>query len=87
MRQKLDKFLEWTLGILFITMVLNVLWQVFSRYILNDPSTFTDELSRYLLIWTGMRGAAEATGKSAHVAIDIDLWCHLICSTACSLPL
>ena len=50
-RKKLDKTLEWMLGILLITMVLNVLWQVFSRYILNDPSTFTDELSRYLLIW------------------------------------
>lgn len=52
-------------------MVLNVLWQVFTRFIMKSPSSFTDELSRYLLIWVGLLGAAYATGQKLHLSIDI----------------
>lgn len=71
MRKYLDIFLEKTLVLLMSLMVLNILWQVASRYVLNNPSSFTDELARYLLIWTGLLGAAYATGKNLHLAIDI----------------
>ncbi|WP_207902605.1 TRAP transporter small permease [Reinekea marinisedimentorum] len=46
-------------------------WQVFSRYILNDPSSFTDELSRYTMIWLGLLGASYLFGKNAHLAITL----------------
>lgn len=52
-------------------MVLNVTWQVVSRYVFQSPSSFTDELSRYMLIWVGMLGAAYVAGKNEHLAIDI----------------
>ena len=52
-------------------MVLNVSWQVFSRYVLANPSSFTDELARYLMIWLGVLGTAYVSGKRLHVAIDI----------------
>jgi TRAP-type C4-dicarboxylate transport system permease small subunit len=52
-------------------MVLNVLWQVFSRYFMGSPSSFTDELARYLMIWIGILGAAYVAGKNMHVAIDV----------------
>ncbi|MFY0626980.1 MAG: TRAP transporter small permease [Reichenbachiella sp.] len=70
-RKKIDQVLEYTLSILLGLMVLNVLWQVTSRYLLNDPSAFTDELSRYLLIWVGLLGAAYASGRGMHVAIEL----------------
>ncbi|SHK18542.1 TRAP-type C4-dicarboxylate transport system, small permease component [Reichenbachiella agariperforans] len=70
-RQKLDSYLEVALSLLLGLMVLNVLWQVASRFLLNDPSAFTDELARYLLIWVGLLGAAYATGKRMHVSIDL----------------
>ncbi|MEO9968148.1 MAG: TRAP transporter small permease [Reichenbachiella sp.] len=71
MRNKIDQTLEYVLSLLLGLMVLNVLWQVASRYLLNDPSAFTDELSRYLLIWVGLLGAAYASGKGMHVAIEL----------------
>lgn len=52
-------------------MVVNVLWQVFTRYVMNSPSSFTDELARFLLIWVGVLGAAYVSGKNSHIAIDI----------------
>lgn len=71
LRDKIDKYLGYALVLIMAVMVINVLWQVFSRYIIGTPSSFTDELSRYLMIWVGLLGAAYVSGKNMHVAIDI----------------
>ncbi len=70
-RETIDKILEWTLVFLMSVLVLDVLWQVTSRYLLNAPSSFTDELAGYLLMWVGLLGAAYVTGKREHLAIDL----------------
>ncbi|AFL85598.1 TRAP-type C4-dicarboxylate transport system, small permease component [Belliella baltica DSM 15883] len=72
-KENLDKIIGWLLIFLMGSMVLNVTWQVLSRYIFQNPSSFTDELSRYMLIWLGMLGAAYVAGKNQHLAIDIVL--------------
>ena len=71
LRQRINTVLGWLLAFLMAVMVLNVLWQVFTRYVVGIPSSFTDELARYLLIWVGILGAAYAAGRRIHVAIDI----------------
>lgn len=71
MRKSIDRILEVTLITIMTLMVINVLWQVFTRYLMSEPSSFTDELSRYLMIWLGILGAAYVSGKNMHVAIDI----------------
>ncbi|WP_111671373.1 TRAP transporter small permease [Algoriphagus litoralis] len=72
-KSKLDHVIATMLVILMALMVLNVTWQVTSRYVFKDPSSFTDELSRYMLIWVGMLGAAYVAGKNEHLAIDVIL--------------
>ncbi len=72
-KKKVDKILEWILIILVAVNVLNVLWQVFTRFVLKDSSSFTEELARYLLIWVGLLGASYAAGKKMHLAIDVVL--------------
>lgn len=67
----LDKILEVILVIIMGVMVINVLWQVGSRYIMQSPSSFTDELARYLLIWLSILGASYVTGKKMHLSIDL----------------
>lgn len=71
MKKQLDRILERLLVFIMFIMVLNVLWQVFSRYILQAPSGFTEELVRFLLIWVGLLGAAYASGRRLHLAIDL----------------
>ena len=71
MQDKLNRILEIILVALLGIMVFNVSWQVFSRYVLSNPSSFTDELARYLMIWLGVMGTAYVSGKRLHVAIDI----------------
>lgn len=71
MLKKINKTLEWTLIILMVLMVLNVTWQVVSRYAFGSPSTFTEELARYLMIWMGFLGGSYVAGKRLHPAIDL----------------
>jgi len=71
MKQKLDKILGAILVFLMASIVIAVLWQVFSRYVLQSASSFTEEIARYLLIWIGILGAAYASGQQDHLAINI----------------
>ena len=71
MKAKLDKILGGFLVFLMAMIVLAVLWQVFSRYVLQAASSFTEEVARYLLIWIGILGAAYASGQQDHLAINI----------------
>ena len=71
LRAYVDKILEKLLIILMSLLVLDVLWQVTSRYILSSPSSFTDELAGFLLIWVSLFGAAYVTGRKEHLAIDL----------------
>ncbi len=67
----LDRTLATFCVVLCVGLVISVVWQVFSRYVLNDPSTVTDELARFLFIWVGLIGAAYGLGQKKHLAIDL----------------
>lgn len=68
---KIDLVLKWILVIIMAAMTINVLWQVFTRFILQSPSSYTEELARYMLIWIGILGAAYVAGQKMHLAIDL----------------
>ncbi len=70
-RKSIDRIIYGVLTVLMAVMVINVLWQVLSRYIFTSPSSWTEELARYLLIWIGLLGAGYVTGKKLHLAIDL----------------
>lgn len=70
-RKTVDNVLSKALILIMAVMVINVLWQVFTRFVMGDPSSFTDELARYLMIWLGILGAAYVSGRNMHVAIDV----------------
>ncbi|MFD2706213.1 TRAP transporter small permease [Salibacterium lacus] len=54
---------------LTVIMVAGAFWQVFTRYVLGDPSTYTTELLKFLLMWVALLGAAYAFSKNEHLAI------------------
>ena len=62
----MTKLLAAIATILLSVMTFLVLYQVFTRYVLNSPAAFTEELVRYLLIWTGFTGAAYAFFTRQH---------------------
>ncbi|MFD2100456.1 TRAP transporter small permease [Flagellimonas iocasae] len=71
MKGRIDLFLEWILALLLGAMVLDVFWGVITRYLLDSQSSWTDELARFLLIWLSILGAAYASGKKLHIAIEL----------------
>jgi TRAP-type C4-dicarboxylate transport system permease small subunit len=71
LNQFVNKILIYLLIFFMSTMVLTVVWQVFTRFVINDPSVFTDELSRYLLIWIGILGGAYTYSVKRHLALEL----------------
>ncbi|MEO9947316.1 TRAP transporter small permease [Paraglaciecola sp.] len=59
------------LQIILVSITAVVCWQVFSRYVLAEPSSITEELSRFLLIWLTVLGSAYAYRKRSHLGLDI----------------
>lgn len=66
-----DKWFAWLLAFIMASMVVGVTWQVLSRFILSSPSSFTEELARFQLIWIGILGAAYAFRRGAHLGLDL----------------
>jgi len=76
MMKTLDKALQYCCIGLLCALLVCVLWQVLSRYLLKTPSTFTEELARFTFIWLALLGAAQCYAHKAHLAIDL-LLTHL----------
>ena len=71
MRKVIDKIIEVLCTLIMGYMVLAVCWQVITRFILKNPSTLTEEILRYLLVWTTMVGGAYAYGRRKHLSINM----------------
>jgi TRAP-type C4-dicarboxylate transport system permease small subunit len=54
----------------FSGILLCVLLQVFCRYVLNDPLTWSEELARYLFIWCAFLGWILASRHRSHLAMS-----------------
>lgn len=65
-----NRFLEMVMILIFALLVLDVLFQVFSRYILGTSFTWTEEFARFSLIWLTIIGAAYLNGKREHLSMD-----------------
>jgi hypothetical protein len=62
----IDRGLFAAIAVLLMAMVANVAWQVFSRHVLDDPPTWTEEIARYVFTWQIFLGAALAFGRGTH---------------------
>lgn len=67
----LDNTLAWIMVTLMAVLVIVVTWQVFTRYVLGEASSYSEETARFLLIWIGLLGAAYAYKQNMHLAFDL----------------
>lgn len=70
-RRLVIRGLEAVVALIFAVLVLDVLWGVFSRYLLGDQARWSEELARLLLGWLAMMGAALAYLTYKHLGIDV----------------
>ena len=69
MRNIVDKVCGAIICVLLSLMVIIACWQVFTRFVISNPSTVSEEILRYSLIWLTMIGSAYAYGKKKHLAV------------------
>ena len=92
-KKVLDHSLELLVMVVVAVLVVDVLWQVFTRFAVripglfpkkigvfilwflklihaDNPSTWTEELAVFMLIWVSLLGAAVALNRGAHLGID-----------------
>jgi len=67
---KVCRILEVFMIIIFALLVLDVLFQVFSRYLLGTSFTWTEEFARFSLIWLTILRAAYLNGTQEHLSMD-----------------
>ena len=62
--------LNWTLIVAVFLLVVDVVWGVFTRYVMGEQAKWTEELARFLLIWVSLLGGAVAFGTKGHLGVD-----------------
>ena len=70
-RDLLNTLLNVLAGVSFLAMVVLTCWQVFTRYILQTPSPWSEELVSYLFGWMALIGASLVTGERGHMNIPV----------------
>lgn len=70
-RRGLATALLWGAGTLLVLMTVLVMIQIVTRYALNQPTAWTEELVRYALIWTSFLAASYAFLERRHMALSI----------------
>ncbi|MDA9317183.1 TRAP transporter small permease [Puniceicoccaceae bacterium] len=72
--QQLKKWMIRTLEVVLIVivalLVLDVVWGVFTRYVMSEQAKWSEELARFLLVWVALLGSALAFGVKAHLGVD-----------------
>ena len=66
-----EKLEEWILAVSLGFIVLLVIAQVISRYIVTFPMGWSVELSRYILIWIAWISASYAVQHNTHIRVEI----------------
>ena len=67
----LDTVMRFLMALAMLTLLVFGTWQIFTRWVLGNPSTFTDELLRYVLIIAGFIGSAYCFYRDEHLALTL----------------
>lgn len=69
-RKILDPLLDFVIISAVMILVIDVLWGVYTRYRLGEPSRWTEEIARFLLMWVALLGTAAAFRENEHLGFD-----------------
>lgn len=70
-REYLNRIMRVFNAIVLSVLTLLTVWQVVTRYLLHNPSTWSEELASYMFAWVTLFGAAYVFGKREHMNIPI----------------
>src|SRR5690606_28462038 len=70
-RVVLDRVLAALCVVMFVLLVAIVTWQVFTRQVMNDPATWTEESARYTFVVLALLATAYVFSERGHIAVEI----------------
>jgi TRAP-type transport system small permease protein len=71
MVELINKGVGWIISIFLAIMSILIFWQVIARYIIGSSLAWSEELSRFLMIWIVLLGAALALKKGRMIVVEI----------------
>ena len=69
-KKRLTAALDVVLIIAVALLVMDVVWGVFTRYVMGEQAKWSEELARFLLVWVSLLGGAVAFGTKGHLGVD-----------------
>jgi TRAP-type transport system small permease protein len=67
----MNRLLGWAMALCLAGMTVLISWQVFARFVMGTPLSFSEEIARFLMIWLTMLGAAYALRYNALLSVDL----------------
>lgn len=68
---KLDTVVKWFLGILMILIVALTFYQVVMRYVFNNAPSWSEEMVRFMFVWSSFIAAAVGIKEHIHIGVDV----------------
>ena len=65
----LERLLDGLVASMILVMAAAIVWQVFARYVLDRAPGWSEELSRYLMMWVTLLGGAAVLRGGGHIAV------------------
>ena len=65
----LDQIINFVLVFITSVMCVVVFWQVFTRFILGAPSTWTEEAAKYMMIWIAFLAGSMGLKTGTHIGL------------------
>ena len=62
---------DWIAFVIFWSLAFIVFLQFFTRYVLNDSLSWTEEIARYGLMWIVFIGGIMVTRRNTHIAVEL----------------
>lgn len=67
----LDSVVKWAAIAMFSIMTVAIVLQVIFRYILHASLSWSEELARYLFVWSVLLGSAMCVKRRSHVGVEV----------------
>jgi len=67
----IERALDFVIGGMLLVMCAVTAWQIFSRYVLKDMSSWSEEVARFLMVWISLLGSAAVLRSGGHVTVTI----------------
>ncbi len=65
--------LEYMMGLFMSTLIIINFMQVVLRYVFNNPTSWSSEISRFILIWMTFTGASIVTKHCTHLSMGFNI--------------